>query len=129
VAQVTPSQRGKQGLAVPFGVNRRGGAALTRGEDQLKKLIAIGFSYKDSDNPFENPGISVEFALNDSDTKAQIYGYAKTYFKTLREQELADLERVEFQDGESEGELVAVIHYINLETGEPDEYTKVFRGR
>ena len=127
-----------KGLSIPLGVGPDGRAALSEGEDQLKKIISLRLSFGESENPFQQLGIpSPIFQINDPTTQAIIKNWINRTFRILRAEGRARL-----VDGsikflrESEGEMILELKYVNLKTDDPvtlraefDQFASRFRVR
>lgn len=116
------------GLRLPLGVDERGGAALEEGDDQLSKIISIALAPCGSDNPFQDLGIneSIIFDLASPRTQARLKGRIERVFKRLEAEKRAKIKSLRFDFGD--GELMAKITYINLESDEEKEFMKRFSG-
>lgn len=112
------------GLRLPLGVDERGGAALEEGDEQLSKIISIALAPCDSANPFQDLGIdeAVIFDLASPRTQARLKSRIERVFRRLEAEKRAKLKSLRFEP--AEGELIAKITYINLESDEEKEFVK-----
>lgn len=122
-----------KGLALPVGVNSRGGSRTTEGDDQAKKVIAVALDEDDNDNPFQqNDGLgsSMIFSINDPSVRAKIMNRLVKAFSEFEKLDLYKLvvESVKWQEDVENQELGLKFNWINLETDEVKDFEKRFSG-
>lgn len=75
-----------RGLSLPLRVNKGGGAAKEKEENQLDKLIVLAVQEGGDNNPFQNLGLSssVIYRINDETSKFDIADEIKRVLKSFK---------------------------------------------
>jgi len=104
---------------MPVRVGPDGRAVTVEGTEQLKKIISLGLSDKDSCNPFQDEGIGKRFvfALPDERTVADVSARVRAVFTRLSAQGRARLVAgyPKFEIDHVLQDLVVDIRFIDLE--------------
>lgn len=119
------------GLQIPVGVNSRGGAMLTYGEDNDKKLIFTALADSDNQNAFQQDiglGSEVVYAVNNQKTRTLVLRKLYTIFDDFEANHKYKLLRdtIRWEENSKEGELNLSFKYLNLETDETSELKRVY---
>lgn len=105
---------------MPVQPSGAGGFRLVFGDEYITQLVVTLSSDCDSDNPFQSEGIALDAVFanaGDSAWKARVRRDIEGMFKkVLERQNLAKLIRLTFSAGESEGETVATLRYLSIES-------------
>lgn len=123
------------GLAIPVGVNSRGGARLVSKDEQASKIIALALSDLDNDNAFQQGiglGSDIVFDPAGATFRARVRQRIIDIFKTFEDLKLYKLVLRSMKFGRvSNGEQELEFKYINLESDEEITFEKSFfsRGR
>lgn len=113
------------GLAIPVGITSAGRARLSTGDEQLVKIIGTHLSNADSENPFQQIGISgIVFGINDKRVQPLIRHRLGTLFGRLKAEGRAELDEgsIRFENIPDEGELELFFKYLNLRTNETEDF-------
>lgn len=110
------------GLTLPIAVEN-GRVMRESGTNQLQKIIMLGLSENDSDNPFQDIGFNHGvFDINDPSMAARYANQIDKLFRRLESEGRARL-LPGYPKFETSGEeLVVSIKYIDMETDRPQEY-------
>ena len=115
----------ESGIQSPLTVTAKGGASMVSGSDLIRQLLLAALRDCSSANPFQSLGISdrVVFDVADGQTLGQLKVVIQQIFVQFEAQKLARLVRGE--DGvilshNEDGEVIAKVNYIDLETDKPD---------
>lgn len=110
------------GLTLPIAVVN-GRVLRSSGTEQLHKVIMLGLSENDSDNPFQDIGFNRGvFDVNDPSQAARYTNRIVRLFQRLEGEGRAKL-TAGYPKFETSGEeLIVTIKYIDLETDQPQEY-------
>lgn len=121
-----------RGLAVPVRVNISGQLTMVDGEDQLKKIIMLNLADGTSENPFQELGVAtgVVFGVSDQRLLAVVRQRISRLFQRLRAEGRARLAPgyPKFSVNSAAQELIADIHYQNLETEMEEDLSLAFGG-
>jgi hypothetical protein len=113
-----------KGISIPIG-GQGGKLATVSGEDQLRKIIILNLSDCESANPFQDLGIGAQVIFDASSpaTQGVIRSRIMQVFKRLERQGRASLAQgyPTFSADRDNGQLIAEIRYINLETTSEEE--------
>lgn len=116
------------GLAIPIGVDIRGGASIEKGSKQKTKVLKLALSEGDDTNPFQNLGISssIIFDINSDITAAEAKLEVDRILKKFEGKiELDDSNPIEvFRDPET-AELGISFTYVDLDTNLPAEFRRI----
>lgn len=117
------------GLKVPISVGPNGGLALTSGDAQDKKIIALALGDGDNENAFMQDitlGQGMIFDIADDSIRAQITNKIKRIFKAFLAQNrfklLGDTIRWKYDDGD--GTVSLSFRYLNIESDKVNEFEK-----
>lgn len=122
------------GLRIPVGVDGTGGAALTSGDAQDRKIIMTALGDNESENAFQQDiglGSFMIFDVDAPDVQAQVLRRIRRIFQEFRAQQRFKLldDTVKFKK-EAEGELAIEFKYRNLESDEERPFrTALIGGR
>lgn len=118
------------GMAIPIRTTGRGGAKLLSASAYTRQVILVGLTPNTSRNPFQ-AGLGIEvgvserpvFKVNSAGAKAQARRDVVQFFARIRNDDIAKLAPgAEGLTITADGaELVARIHYIELEADREDE--------
>lgn len=91
--------------------------ALLDGDEYIAQLIRVGLGSADSENPFQPQEDldSLIFGINDDTTSSTAGVVIQRLFQSLEQDQLARLRDISFET--IDGELNAIIEYVNLESG------------
>ena len=119
-----------KGLSLPIKTDRRGGFAQIEGVPYIRQLIAVALGDDDSDNEFQDLGLGARpiFGnVSDEGLKDWIRNRVRQLMDEFRTSGLAQLKSFNFIEGDQDsGELVGVLHYIDLESDTPDQVQVTF---
>src|SRR5262245_2061814 len=112
------------GLSLPLRADN-GRAALSTGEEQLKKVIMLAIADCDSGNPYQDLGIdqAIVFSMNDDQTKAYAKRRIVDAFRRLEVEGRAQLIGAPTFTTLEGGSLECQIKYLNIETNEAQDIT------
>jgi hypothetical protein len=120
-----------QGLNIPVGVNKQGGAKIVDGDRNDQKIIFTALSDNDSENAFQKGlglGSDMIFDVNDPKLRALILRKVKTifddFFRLHRFKLLANT--IAWDSDETAGELKLTFKYLNIESDEVNTFSKSF---
>ena len=122
------------GLRIPVGVDGTGGAALTSGDEQDRKIIMTALGDNENENAFHQDiglGSLMIFDVDAPDVQTQVLRRVRRIFRDFRTQQRFKLIEgsVEFKK-EAVGELTLEFKYINLESDEERTFkTDLIGGR
>lgn len=119
-----------KGMAIPIGVNGRGGAKVLKATPYTRQVILSGLTPNTSKNPFQagngvEVGISesTPFSVNGPGAEAKARGEITRFFARLRVGGIAKLapgnEGISFDPVEHE--ISARVRFVDLEADEEDE--------
>jgi hypothetical protein len=109
------------GLQVPVGVTPNGGASVTSGDDQLIKIIMLGLSDVDTENPFATlTNLPLIFDINDPMAQPITRHRITSFFQRLEREGRAKLVDDSLEFISSEGDFEVAFQYINLKTKRPN---------
>ena len=123
----------KIGLALPAGVDKEGRALVSEGSDQIEKLIKIGVSPGDNDNPFLGEvGIpeKIIFQRDLSVTRGFVERQVRLLFQGLQRESRAVLDKsspFKWDKGE-DGNPTLTVNYFDLEGQRPSQITLPMKG-
>lgn len=118
-----------KGLAIPVGVDGSGGAAITSGAAQKKKIIISALAEGDDDNPFQNLGISsrIIFEINSVSTQAEAKLEISRILKKFRGKiSVSPSDPIRVVQGKSPEEFGIAFKYIDLDTDKLEEFNEFF---
>ena len=120
------------GLRIPVGVDGTGGAALTTGDAQDRKIIMTALGDNENENAFQqNIGLGsfMVFDVDAPDVQSNVLRQVRRIFRVFRAKQRFKLIEgsVEFKK-EAEGELTLEFKYINLESDEERPFKTALRG-
>lgn len=115
------------GLSLPWRVNKRGGLRLSVGNDTIRKILATALGNNDSNNPFQEEGITdPTFQPGDETTFTALADQIRDIFEGMQQAEIAALQRradnLAVQD-KGGGDFEMQVYWVNLETDLPGEAT------
>lgn len=115
------------GLAIPVGVNKKGGAKLVSGDENNTKIIRLSLGDDSNENAFQQNiglGISMIFGVSDETIRASIIRRLYDVFRKFEAQKRFTLRRetVRWTKGDDQ-DLVLEFRYLCLESDEE----KLFR--
>jgi len=116
------------GMTSPLAVTQKGEAQTVSGSALIKQLLITALRDCSSENPFQDLGIGDKliFDVLDPKTIARLTVRIQQIFARFQGEQLAKLipggQGLTFSR-EEEGELSAMIKYVDLETDKPDEFT------
>lgn len=118
------------GLAIPVGVNAGGGARLTSGEENDRKIIMLALGSGWNENAFQQDialGQDMIFALSDVTIRAKIKRRLVQIFRDFQTQNRYRLltETIKWTEA-GDQTLELFFKYANLETDEVKDYTIKF---
>lgn len=120
-----------QGLNIPVGVNKQGGAKLVDGDRNDQKIIFTALSDNDSENAFQKSlglGSDMVFDVNDPNLRALILRRVKTifddFFRLHRFKLLTNT--IKWNADEGEQTLNLTFKYLNIESDEVNTFDKTF---
>jgi len=120
-----------QGLNIPVGVNKQGGAKLVDGDENDQKIIFTALSDNDSENAFQKDlglGSDMIFNVNDPNLRALILRKVKTlfddFFRLHRFKLLTNT--IAWEANEGTQELKLTFKYLNIESDEVNTFSKSF---
>ena len=117
-----------QGLRIPIGVNRGGGANLEPDPQHLTTILRLALSEGNDDNPFQQLGISdtLIFALNDSSNRGlarnAVERILNKFSERLRLDQTVPVDVIQTGDGEVE----LSFRYVNLDTNKVSDFIITF---
>ena len=119
------------GLRLPIGVNKSGGMAVVNGDSNDQKLIAVALGDDDNENAFQQSiglGIGMVFDINDPFIRGGITRKLKEIFELFQAQKRFKLltDTIEWKTDSETQEMILQFRYLNLESDEEGEFTKVF---
>lgn len=117
----------RRGIAIPIGVNKRGGTRTVTSDANDRKIIATALSDNNNEHAFQqDPGLGADFVFGISDAAVRgiIIQRLRDVFADFERQNRYRLDESSAVWTEGEGELVLDFDYFNIETDEP----KHFRG-
>jgi len=113
-----------QGIAFPFRASPRKGVELSEGPEYIRHLVLVALGDCDSDNPYQDLGIgnAVIFRnLSNPAVQGWVTRKVRDIFRTFEAEELARLHTLDFEGSVDDGDLTALITYVDLETNTPNE--------
>ena len=119
------------GLQIPVGVDTGGGARLTSGEDNDKKIIFLALGSGWSENAFQQDialGQDMIFDLADQAVRAKIKRRLVSIFRDFQSQNRYRLitDSLKWSEDAENQTLELEFKYANLETDEVKDYTTKF---
>ena len=120
-----------KGLQLPVGVNKAGGANITDGDDNDKKVIFTALSDCDSEHAFQQDlglGSGMIFDIASPALRANILRRTKNifdeFFRLHRFKLLKNT--VKWAEDAETGELTLTFKYLNIESDEMGEFERTF---
>ena len=114
------------GIGLPFREDSDGGAALADGENYVQNLVVVAMQANESDNPFQDLGVT-NFAVfkpsADPAWRLVMRRRILTQIALLERDNLARFVRIDFNDGNGNGETLVEVTYLNLETQRENTFT------
>lgn len=118
-----------RGLAIPVGINAKGGAALVEGNENDDKIIKAALGSDDNENSFQqNLGIGLDaiFDINDPTSRPAIQSKVARVFRQFELQRRYKLVDSTLSWTQSEGETTLSFKYVSLEADEERLYRQAF---
>lgn len=120
------------GLAIPVGVGPHGGAALSDGEENDKKIILLALGSDDSEHAWQqNVGLGDEivFSLGDASVRSLVTRRLIAIFDRFRLQQRFILrpETIRWVEKPATQELELYFKYVSIETDEEKNFRHSFR--
>jgi hypothetical protein len=118
-----------KGLTIPVGVNNRGGALLSDGDEQADKIIRLALHDGDNDNAYQQEvslGIDMIYDVNGPSAQGQIVYRIIRIFQEFEKNELFKLvqDSIKWTELPETQELELEFKYINLESDEPSSFSR-----
>ncbi len=106
------------GLSLPIRANDRGGAAIDKGSDQLRKLLSIALQPCPSANPFQDLGLAADivFRVNEPGIESEAALEVERIFSLFEASNRARLASTPTFSRPNPDELQMELEYIDLET-------------
>lgn len=119
------------GLAVPVGVNSRGGAALVNGNENDAKIIKLALADVTNENAFQQgigPGVDMIFDINDVTSRARIQSRVEAVFRRFEAQQRYKLVDETLSWSSEGGEMTMEFKYVSLEADEERLFRQQYSG-
>jgi len=119
------------GLYVPVGVSPGGGALLSDGEDNDRKIIFLALGSDDNENAFQQQiglGNEMVFGVNDPQIRGTILTRIKRLFRQFEAQKRYRLvnRTLKWREDSANQEMILEFEYLNLETDEIQTFQRTF---
>jgi len=118
-----------KGLAIPVGVDQRGGAALVEGDDHSEAIMLLALNDDDNEHAWQQDiGIGVDMIFDNKSMglRARIMARVNSIFRRFEALELYKLVQDSVAWSEEEGELILDFKYVNLESDETKSFSRRF---
>lgn len=118
-----------KGLAIPIGVNSKGGASLVDGDANDTKIIKLALGSDDNQNAFQQGigvGLDMIFDINDPTTRPAIQGRINRVFEKFEAQRRYKLIDNTLSWEQNESELILNFKYVSLEADEERLFRQSF---
>jgi len=119
------------GLQIPIGVSPTGSSALSTSDDNDKKIIGIALGADENENAFQQAigmGEAAIFDVDDPTSRARVIQRLKQIFRRFESEKRyrLDLASIRWTSEEDTGNSVLSFRYINLESDEPQDFSRTF---
>jgi hypothetical protein len=121
-----------RGLAMPVRVAPWGGAAISDSDENDNKIIMLALGSDDNENAFQQDigmGEAMIFDVSDPTLRGRIVGKLRQIFRRFETQKRYRLmgDTVRWTENAATGDLELTFKYLNLESDEPQTFSRNFR--
>lgn len=114
------------GISSPFRSDSDGGLALAEGEAYVEQLVLTALQVNESDNPFQDLGVTNYAVFKPSADPAWrlvMRRRIRTQMELLERDNLAKFVRIDFGGSDGNGNFTVEVTYLNLETQQENTFT------